>query len=386
MLSLFPISVEVPLTPLPKMEAFSIICMRRRSAMDTARVLLNALPESVSAYLTAGSPIRVRWYSNGEQDEFVGYVHSLRQQSEGFRKSTVLILISAAYPLFDQSARSFRQVTIDQVAREICDDNRFQLDTAPHPVVIDQILQKSESDWTLLVRLAEQWGYSLLFDGVTMTFRPMQELLEDRYLTAEKFSTANSKVQSDARILSFKPTFSAAGATGDVRAEGSGVSIRTAETISWTASGAPGAFRQTEVEYPVFSELEGTMLGIGQDIASRFPYKAEATIRMPVKAKPLDVYQIAHNDSRMTWVVESVKHVVTGSNYIGEFVLGSDGKDYVPDNPRSGVDVAMLMRLSKSVDRATPVIINAQPYLVGTGVNVVVKDSRWTAEILEGVR
>ena len=383
MLSLYPITIEFPLTPLRNIEVSSLICVRKHRRMDSCRIVLNIDPDQINPYVTSGSPFRAVWYAEGSQDEFVGYVHSFRPEVDGYRRNMVIVGVGSSYPLFNQSARTFRNITIDQIAKSICDEHRFQLDSDPHTVVLEQILQKEDSDWSMLQRLAEQWGYVLMFHGVTMVYRPLQVVLEDKYLVAERMSTTSMASQSGSKLLSFRPSFSAAGRTGYVRAVGAGSNPLSAETIPWKAAGPDGAFQQVSTGYPVSSELESTMIAVAQDAESRFPFTAEAEVRAPIGAAPFDALHIDHQGSKMTWVVESVKHVITPNSYVGELLLGSDGKDYVKTNAQPRLNVESIVSRGKDVRPAKPVILNTRPYLVGSGTSVVVSDHRWRASVID---
>lgn len=382
MLSLYPIKVGFPLTPLTDVEGLSLKCLRKVGAMETASLVINLRPEDGNPYLAAGSPIVVRWYSQGQTDEFVGYIHSFKPVSEGYRQRTLIVAVSAAYPMYDERHRSFQNVAIDNVVNTITDDYRFQLISEPHPLIQAQILQQDDSDWSLIQRLADQWGYIFLFEGVTVIFRPLQRVLEENYRRATKEHTESSLSDRPSNILSFKPSFSAVGKVPAAGAIGGGVDPITMKRIEWTEPGTDHFFQQFDASHSVQVELEGELIAEARDAKKRFPYSADMKIQSPIGKRPGDIYQIAHEDMRMTWMVRSVKHVVTGNDYWGEMELGTDGRDYVTDAKNRGLDVSSLIRTNQAVSRSTPIIMSSRPYMSGAGANVAVTDQRWRAEIL----
>ena len=384
MLSLFPISLEFPFTPLSEVEATSLICLRRMRAMDTARIAVNIRPEDINQVVAAGSPLRVRWYGKGFQDEFVGYVHSFKPIMDGYSQKTVIMAVSAAYPMFDEPGRTFQGVGIHNVAEEIANDYRFQLETEPHPMIQDQILQQDESDWSFLQRLADKWGYVLLFDGVTLIFRPLLSLLEERYRRAERERTDIGVSAEASSVISFRPSFSAAGATPMAQSQGAGVDPLSVQQIEWNQANTGQPFAQQSTEYSITSELEGELVTIAMDAKNRFPYTADMVVQTPVNKGPLDIYQITHEGDRMTWVVQCMKHIVTGDNYIGEAILGSDGNDYVESAMSTQLDVTALIRMTKGSARETPVIVPSRPYYSGSGASVVMQDQRWKSLVMRG--
>jgi Phage tail baseplate hub (GPD) len=381
---LFPITTAFPLTPLNDVEGVSLICLRRVGAMDTARVTLNADIGELTPYIAAGSPLQIRWRGNGTDDEFTGYVHSYRPQSDGFSRQAVILAVSAAYPLFNESSRVFYRVGIHNVAEAIGDDHRLQVDTEPHPVIFDQVLQQDESDWAFLQRLATEWGYVLLDDGVRIIFRPLQVFMDERYRSATRDYTQNTVSANGSSLLEFKPSYSAVGRVPITTSSGQGVDPLSTSRTAWSEVGSPssGIFQEVKTTTPVASELEANMMAVAQQAKGRFPFTATALVLFPAGKKPLDVYQITHDGSTLTWAIQSIKHVVTPDRYVGDITFGSDGNDYVGNLPGNELDISAIMRRGPMA-KPKPFIVNTQPVYVGTGANAVVKAQRWKARVMQ---
>lgn len=382
---LFPIAVNFPLTPIENAEGISLICLRRIGAMDVAKVVLNMQPSKVDPYIAGGSPLQIKWRGNGVDDEFIGYVHSYRPKSEGYTKQIEVLAVSAAYPLFNESSRVFYRVGIHNVAETIGDDHRLQVDTVPHPVIFDQILQQDESDWALLNRLGKEWGYVVLVDGVRLIFRPQKQIMEDKYRSAVRDYTASTVGAMGSKLLEFTPSYSAAGKTPVTTGSGQGVDPTSTARLSWSEAGSPtsGIFQEVRTSLPVSSALEATMAEIGQEARSRFPFTATALVQFPAGKKPYDVYQITHEGSTLTWAIQAIKHVIAGNQYVGDVIFGSDGKDYVKTVSTRDLDIAAVMRNKQRSTKVTPTITNTQPVYVGTGANAVVKAQRWKAQVMQ---
>ncbi len=187
--------------------------LRHEYQMDVARVILNVSYDDMNQYVGAGSPLIIRWGSHLRFDEFVGYVHSFRPQIEEITKRTEIIAISAAYPMFNESGKTYTNVGIHNVAQEIGNDYRFQVETDPHPFIHDQILQKSDSDWELLARLAEQWGY-VAPDGRHHLGLPSDEGCaggELPVLLLRQDEPHGDGIDPLANIISFEESYSATG-------------------------------------------------------------------------------------------------------------------------------------------------------------------------------
>lgn len=380
MISIFELSSDFPFTPYQQVETVSLICLRKIGAMDTVRVEVNLRPEEAAAYLMPGSPMRVTWRGGDRPDEFVGYVHSLKPAGDGYLPKTIIIGVSAAYPLFNESARAFYQASIHNVAEEIADDYRFQLDTDPHPLIQNQILQQDESDWGMLRRLGDEWGYALVMDGVRLIFRPLLKVLEENDRVAVPVLSPEGP-QAPSVLKNFEPNYSAVTDKAPLaRYVGSGLDPYGLRPLPWEEESG-GIFKKTTTTRAVASELEGEMVAASEEAKARFPFTARGTVMYPGGAKPLDVYRIMHNNQISTWTVHAVKHIVTGNNYIADMVFGSNGEDTGTSRDHDRVDVNL--RLERSHMRpAEPVIANYEPYYAGRGANVANKNQRWVARLI----
>lgn len=381
MYNLFPIGVEFPLTSLSTIQGIHMTCLRRVNAMDAVRVVLNVRPTDVNKYVTAGSPMRITWGSGDKSDEFIGYVHSYRPISDGYAQNTLILGVSAAYPMFTESGRTFYRVGIHNVAEEIGDDYRFQVDTDPHPLMHEQILQGDDSDWDLLQRLGDEWGYSLHMRGVNLIFRNTIALLEERYKEADyDFTQLGVWSGKSSSLISFQPSFTAVGKSPLTRLSLSTLGP-TGATSNFKEENIEGMFVE-QASRQVSGEKEEELLKDVKLGKLRFVFTAKAVFQAPFGKYPLDVYRIDHEEMKMTWAILSVKHVVTGGNYTAEMVLGSDGENRAPKLPRKVLDVpSILDRKNKSLP-AEPFILNSLPYFAGTGANAVIGEQRWKARVL----
>lgn len=384
MFSLFPIKISFPLTPLQQLDASNITVLRHEYRMDTARIRLNVSYRDLVEYVGAGSPLHLRWGSSLRFDEFIGYVHSFRPQIDGITNSTEILAVSAAYPMINESGKTYTNVSIHNIAQEIGDTYRFQVETDPHPYISDQILQKGDSDWVLLARLAEQWGYMLLMDGVTLVFRPLSEVLEEnyRYSFVAKTSVMGT-LDPLANVLSFEESYSATGkepltATGLFGVDPIDVTVVEQRNVS----AVEGVFEEIDAGRSVTSNLEGELKAVGSTVSRMFPYEARATFRAAYRKKPLDVYRIFNDGKHKTWVVRSARHEVSGGDYITEMILGSDGLDHSSKSKDSQLDINTLLKQNRRAKRPRPMILNTRPYLEGAGASVVVPDQRWKAQVM----
>lgn len=385
MFRLFPIKVSFPMTGTTEKDVTTLTVLRHEYKMDTARLVLNVDYDELNQYVTAGSPLRIRWGSGLRFDEFIGYVHSFRPETDGITKSTEIVAISAAYPMFNESGRTYTDVGIHNVAQQIGDDYRFQVETDPHPYVHEQILQKGDSDWQLLTRLAEQWGYIVLMDGVTLIFRPLRDVLEENYRFSTTARTSlGSSIDPRVNILSFRESYSATGKSPLTGTGFYGVNPIDVKTVAQkdVSAGEDAVFEEIDVERSITSNLEGELKTNSVRASGAFPFEALATLRAPYRRKPFDCYRIYNDGATKTWVVRSIKHIVTGGEYIAEAILGSDGEDHSEKSRDHQLDINTLLKQNRRAKRPIPTIINSRPYYVGAGASAVVPDQRWKALVM----
>lgn len=385
MFRMFPATVTFPLTGLRKKDITSLTVLRREYLMDTARLELNVAYDDLNKYVFAGSPLRIRWGPSTRYDEFFGYVHSFQPMTDGVTKSTTIVAISAAYPMYNESGQTYTEVGIHNVAQEIGDNYRFQVETDPHPYVHNQILQKGDSDWLLLSRLAQQWGYVLQMDGVTLIFRSLSELLEENYRNSSTARTSAEGFLVDPRsnLLSFEESYSATSAAPLTTTGFYGVNPVDVDVVAQEEADAQSIFQEIDVSRSITSDLEGELKTESVRAQSQFPYDATAVIRAPYRKKPFDCYRVYNDGTWKTWVIRSIKHTITGDDYTAEVILGSDGVDHsLTSTANARLDLSVMIKRNQRTRRPIPVIVNSRPYLVGAGASAVVPDQRWKALVM----
>lgn len=382
MFRIYPIRVSFVNTPLGWLDAEYVIALQRLGAMDVAKFRLRMAYKDVNEFVAAGAAIRIRWGSEANHDEFIGYVHSFRPGTEGYVRYTEFVAISAAYPMINESGRTFYDVGIHNIAQEIGDDYRFQVETDPHPFVNSQVLQQGDSDWGLLLRLGQQWGYILRAEGVTLIFRPLGEVLEENYRLAIPAKTYADYSTPGAQIMSFEQSYSSTETVPKTNVVFKGVDPLTIQPILQREVHEAAIFDEVDTSKAVTSDIEGELKATAVSAAKRFPFHAKATMFAPFHRRPLDVYRIENDGQIKTWVIESIKHVVSGDSYTAEVELGTDGEDRSVLSGRDRMDVSVLLKRNQRARRPVPVIVDSRPFYLGTGANAVVGDQRWKAQVM----
>jgi phage protein D len=154
--------------------------------------------------VTAGSPIKVIIESEKERREFYGYVHHVKGHKTPGTNFVEVVAISSSFSFKTQTQKVWKNITADAIIKQIAAKHNFVAYTVPHPRVYPQVAQAGHSDWSFMVRLAKQCGYSLRTENTELYFQPMLEEYTKYRQEAPVFSMAPEWIGGTS-IYSFVP-------------------------------------------------------------------------------------------------------------------------------------------------------------------------------------
>jgi hypothetical protein len=99
----------------------------------------------------------------------------------------------------------YKNVTADQVVKEIATKYNFVSYTVPHPRVYPQISQTAHSDWELMIRLAKQCGYTLRALNTELYFEPIMYDFTTYRAEAPNFVMRPASDPNGSTLYSFSP-------------------------------------------------------------------------------------------------------------------------------------------------------------------------------------
>lgn len=115
--------------------------------------------------------VRLKGISNAPIT-FVGYVHEIHES--GSRAVAdhkhEIICVGPTYRMMQSRQKTWRDVTISDVARTLAKNYRLTADVENHSLRLSSLHQTGESDWAFLCRLARQFGYVVYPVGTTLHF------------------------------------------------------------------------------------------------------------------------------------------------------------------------------------------------------------------------
>ena len=167
------VKIEFPDAPSSQQPSFvySVRFIQNRFSHEMAEVLFRDwnLPYDV---ISPNSLVRMTMYSPLKKREFYGYVKHIKTERTPGKNFVKAILIGASYPMQQPKQKIYKNVTADQVVRQIAKQHKFYCYAEPHPRVYPQVSQTGISDWQLMNKLAYQCGYELRVNNTELYFVP----------------------------------------------------------------------------------------------------------------------------------------------------------------------------------------------------------------------
>lgn len=143
---------------------------------DLCKIVLAGIPaNSVTDYI--GKSIRVKadtgisyvttFYGTIEQ---VMPTHTSRagKVNNNLLQEATLVCLGVSYAMRGSSSRSWRNYSLEDMARFFCNKYNLSLDIPSDPLIFPNMMQSLESDWNVLVRYCNSMGYCVTVHGTHM--------------------------------------------------------------------------------------------------------------------------------------------------------------------------------------------------------------------------
>lgn len=139
----------------------------------------NTLPSWMLSVKT-GIPVKLEWSQGRQSNTWVGYVSFISKESSAQRSQPMTIrCVGASFVLKQSVQRVFRNKTIQDVARQIAQENgmSFVGDSIPNEVRYEQLVIAGESYWEWLQLNASYIGCVVYVTGTRMFFKRITSLI-----------------------------------------------------------------------------------------------------------------------------------------------------------------------------------------------------------------
>lgn len=315
-------------------------------------------PKSITDYIDA--PVRV-FLSSGQTrtQEFCGYVtyvepvsntRSGTANNSPFQLTNVVCL-GASVSMKGSKNKVWESTSIPIIAQEMAYRYGFSLDVYLDTFEFPRLVQSSESDWAFITRIATEYGMRVTVHGTHMhIWDPFKAI--GRLASFNRLYTSRKTLDNiPGAIISFTGTF------GYVTPQGVSTNYKTASldrfgTIvsvdsaalpdqSWSRHGHSSKFLN-EINTTAQTVEEASKY-MGQYNRKYFAFNANVRVTGGAGIVPGGVVEVDEYNSNFDglWYVQSVQHVIGGSQYLTELGLA---KDF---NTTKSYEVPAVARFSK---------------------------------------
>jgi phage protein D len=311
------------------------------------------------------SPVHITFYgSPGKSREFYGYVHHINVSRSPGKFFTEVVAISSSYTMKQQSQEVYKNITADQVVKQLAEKHGLVSYTVPHPRIYPQIAQAAHTDWELCVRLAKQCGYTLRTQNTEIYFQPMLQDFTTYRSQAQRFVMRHEGDPNGSTIYSFYPMIGQALPYEDAFKSAVAVNGVDQNTVSNMSITQQIRNRKTRAKSKpeVFDRFATTVVATDPQVASyeaqaaedrnSFPYRAVVEVLGEPDLRPdMPVYlEGLGSDYSGYWTILSAEHKIlqtekaaqtyttvltVGSDSLGDSIAWVDGQtitapDYSP--------------------------------------------------------
>lgn len=156
-------------------------------------------------------PISFRWgVRKTGVETFHGYVVDAAKGQSFQRQPTIRVhSLAPTWKLALGQPKYWTNRSTEQIVREIADKHRLGVVMDPHSYVWPQFAQTKESDWGVIVKLANALSYHVTaYNGVIHMVDPLQSIKTDGPVLTLRKST--NLLDTNAMLMDFNPTSSSA--------------------------------------------------------------------------------------------------------------------------------------------------------------------------------
>jgi len=388
--------------------------IQNRNAHDVLSFEFPNQSETWFSTVKTGIPIKFEWKQGARTSSWIGYVYSISGETSAQKKQPMKVTcVGASFVLKKKANRVFINKTIPEIAQIIAAENGLSLETekVAHLTRYSQLAISGKSYWEWLQELGERIGFGLVATGATLTFKPMDRMLDSRnsdtpilQMWDADIPVVNGKFERTLQY--FKVTngeYIEQGSQSRSVKVSSGVDPFTGKEFkhksspkktknSLRKSTADALFEEPMSFRVSLSATEAKAHSAGYAALVRYNIPAKAVALGDPRLRPYTLVSVdgTGQQSDGYWLVDSVKHVFnkTGA-YMAELKLLSDGtgKNKASSTRQATVGITGTVNLKEalkkkktSLSASSKVKLSAKHALIkesGQGFNRT--PARWTA-------
>lgn len=298
-------------------------------------------PKAITDYIDA--PVRVSISSgNGRSQEFCGYVTYVEPVSvtrDGLVNSSPfqhasIVCLGASMLMKGDKSKVWENTSLSLIAQQLASDYGFSLDVQVSTYSYPRIVQKAESDWEFLVRVARLYGARVTVHGTHMRIWDKFKAL-GRRPSFERLTTMRNRLDAaPGTIISFEGSFGFVTPDGystdfqvaALDASGAITSITSdmAKVASWTGKKHLSKF--TNFVPGTSQNVTEAIHAVEVEDKETFAFNATVQVSAGAGIVPGGVVQVDEYNSNFDglWYVKAVNHNMGSSLYMTELTIARD--------------------------------------------------------------
>ena len=301
------------------------------------------LPKAITDYV--GTPVYISIsISPAQITTFYGYVTYVEPEmitrsglvNNSPVQAATVVCLGASYDMSSSKNKVWENVNLPNIVESIATAYNYSYSVPADYFVWNRLLQNQQSDWAFLQETCSSLGYSLTTNGTHMHIYDPYKALGRNLPYVELVTVRGASgdmVYLPGRIMEFTGTF------GDVTPDGnssrfdyvgidsSGRAITSStDDTTYSRLGEVVPSRYTTTVNVNVSSVEMLNKFANSAVRKRYPYNAKVTVTGTPDPVPGSIAKVDNYDSNFDgyWLVRSVRHTVTRSNFLTELTISTD--------------------------------------------------------------
>ncbi|CAB4152712.1 hypothetical protein UFOVP621_24 [uncultured Caudovirales phage] len=132
-------------------------------------------------------PVKFTWTDGKRSRTFVGYIHTIENNTTAGNVFTKIVCISVSSKLKATNKGVYKNLTADKIVNKIAKKFKFKVTASPSIKKYTSLSQSGKTYWQILRQLANDTGFALRAENATITFEDKDKIIEKKKGTAPTF-------------------------------------------------------------------------------------------------------------------------------------------------------------------------------------------------------
>jgi hypothetical protein len=199
-------SVEFPLLPSLTHPARKAYLQQTQGQHDILTLEFSVTSSLWAKLLATGVPVRFKWETGKYKGEWLGYVHSVKQNwAKATQNVMEVVCLGSTFPLKNSNSEVFKNVSIPQAVEKIAKKFGYKFVTKSHPLRFSTLTMVGDvSYWEWIQQLAVAIGYGVVVNGTELQFLPLDDLINRGSYSAPVLSAESKMLPTNVGFIDKK--------------------------------------------------------------------------------------------------------------------------------------------------------------------------------------